>query len=217
MQRRHFNLTALASLAVLGPLAGCGRQAEAPASTSTGTAAAPAAAASPAAETAVPASAAAPAGTQNLYTLAATASGFSIGPMMSAHTVYVFFDPACPHCAHLWANAQSVTKQLKTVWIPIGFLRPHSQPVAATILGAPDPIAAMAENETGVASGGKGIAPAATLDESAVAKVKANTELFNKFNADSVPLIVYRNGKTGEVGQHSGAVEGPALLAFAGL
>jgi thiol:disulfide interchange protein DsbG len=218
MQRRHFNLTALASLAMLGPLAGCGRQAEAPASTNAAPAPAPAAASAPSVgETAAAASAAPPAGTQNLYTLAASGSGFSIGPMMSAHTVYVFFDPTCPHCAHLWASAQAVTKQLKMVWIPIGFLRPQSQPMAATILAAPDPVAAMTENETGVASGGKGITPAATLDEAAVAKVKANTELFDKFNADSVPLIVYRNGKTGEVGQHSGAVEGPALLAFAGL
>jgi thiol:disulfide interchange protein DsbG len=210
MQRRHFNLTALASLAVLGPLTGCGRQAEAPAATTT-----PAAA--PATAPATEASAAAPAAGQNIYTLAAGASGFSIGPMMSAHTVYVFFDPTCPHCAHLWANAQSVTKQLKLVWIPVAFLRPQSQPMAATILSARDPVAAMTENETSVATQGKGITPASPLDEAAVAKVKANTELFNKFNADSVPLIVYRNGKTGEVGQHSGAVEGAQLLAFAGL
>ncbi|MGM9487476.1 thioredoxin fold domain-containing protein [Ideonella sp. YS5] len=214
MQRRRFNLTALASLAVLGPLAGCGRQAETPVATMTPAAAS---ATAPTTEVAAPASATASAAGQNIYTLAASASGFSIGPMMSAHTVYVFFDPTCPHCAHLWANAQSVTKQLKLVWIPIGFLRPQSQPMAATILAARDPVAAMTENETSVASQGKGITPASPLDEAAVAKVKANTELFNKFNADSVPLIVYRNGKTGEVGQHSGAVEGAQLLAFAGL
>ena len=220
MQRRHFNLTALASLAALGSLAACSRQAEAPAApAAAGTAAAPApaTASAPAVEAAAPASAAAPATAQNLYTLAAGGSGFSVGPMMSAHTVYVFFDPTCPHCAHLWANSQPVTKQLKIVWIPIGFLRPQSLPMAATILSAKDPVAAMNENETSVANGGRGIAPAATLDEAAAAKVKANTELFNKFNAESVPLIIYRNAKTGEVGQHAGAVEGPQLLAFAGL
>jgi thiol:disulfide interchange protein DsbG len=217
MQRRHFNLTALASLAAL---AACSRQAD---STTPATAAAPppapvtASAPAATADATAPASAAAPAAAQNLYTLAAAGSGFSIGPMMSAHTVYVFFDPTCPHCAHLWANSQSVTKQLKIVWIPIGFLRPQSLPMAATILAAKDPVAAMTENETSVASGGRGITPAATLDEAAAAKVKANTELFNKFNAESVPLIVFRNGKTGEVGQHAGAVEGAQLLAFAGL
>ena len=35
-----------------------------------------------------------------------------------------------------------VTKQLKLVWIPIGFLRPQSEPMAATILSARDPVAA---------------------------------------------------------------------------
>jgi thiol:disulfide interchange protein DsbG len=222
MQRRHFTLTALASLAALGPLAACSRQADAPAApatpaTTAAPAPAPAVASAPAAEAAAPASAATPSAAQNLYTLAAGGSGFSVGPMMSAHTVYVFFDPSCPHCAHLWGNAQSVSKQLKIVWIPIGFLRPQSQPIAATILAAKDPVAVMSENESSVASGGRGITPAATLDEAAVAKVKANTELFNKFNAESVPLIIYRNAKTGEVGQHAGAVEGPQLLAFAGL
>jgi len=217
MQRRHFTLTALASLAVLGPLAGCGRQSDAPAPATT-PGAAPTATGSSAPEAPAPATATAtPAAEQNIYTLAAGASGFSIGPMMSAHTVYVFFDPTCPHCAHLWTSAQSVTGKLKMVWIPVGFLRPQSVPMAATILSAPDPVAAMAENEASVASNGKGITPAASVDEAAVAKVKANTELFNKLNADSVPLIVYRNSKTGEVNKHSGAVEGAQLLAFAGL
>jgi thiol:disulfide interchange protein DsbG len=217
MQRRHFHLSALASLAAL---AACSRQADAPApATAAAPPPAPVTASAPAAtaDATAPASAAAPAAAQNLYTLAAGGSGFSVGPMMSAHTVYVFFDPTCPHCAHLWANSQSVTKQLKIVWIPIGFLRPQSLPMAATILAAKDPVAAMTENETSVAGGGRGIAPAATLDEAAAAKVKANTELFNRFNAESVPLIVFRNGKTGEVGQHAGAVEGAQLLAFAGL
>ena len=154
---------------------------------------------------------------QDLYALAAKGNGFTVGPMMAAHTVYVFFDPACPHCAHLWANAQSVTGKLKIVWLPIGFLRPQSEPIAATILGAPEPTKVMAENESSVGTGGRGITPASSLDGTAVAKVKANTELFKKFNADSVPLIVYRNAKTGEVGQHAGAVEGAELLAFAGL
>lgn len=221
MQRRHFTLTALASLATLGSLAACSRQAESPApaaSPAPAPAAAPEApAASSTAEAAPAASATVPSAPQNLYTLAASGSGFSIGPMMSSHTVYVFFDPTCPHCAHLWANAQPVAKQLKIVWLPIGFLRPQSLPMATTILSAKDPVAAMSENETSVATGGRGITPASTLDAAAEAKVKANTELFKKFNADSVPLIIYRNAKTGEVGQHSGAVEGAELLAFAGL
>ena len=35
-------------------------------------------------------------------TIAAQAKGFTVGSMMSAATVYVFFDAQCPHCGHLW-------------------------------------------------------------------------------------------------------------------
>ena len=211
MQRRHFALSALASLVGLATLAGCERKAETP----------PAAAPAPSVEaSAAPATAAASqapaAAASNAYTLAATGHGFSIGPMMSAHTVYVFFDPACPHCAHLWTNVQPLTKQLKIVWIPVGFLRPQSAPQGATILAAAEPAAAMAENEASVMSQGPGIA-AGKPDAATLAQVKANTALLERLNADSVPLIVYRNGKTGEVGQHAGVLDAAQLLALVGL
>lgn len=34
--------------------------------------------------------------------VAAQGKGFTVGAMMSANTVYVMFDPQCPHCGHLW-------------------------------------------------------------------------------------------------------------------
>lgn len=209
------------TLALISALAGCGRAGDnaAPAAPTAAPTAAPSAAPPPQA-TAAPAPQATPApaaGAQNAYMLAATGSGFSTGPMMSAHTVYVFFDTTCPHCAHLWANAQTVRDKLKIVWMPIGLLRPQSLPQGATILAAADPAATMAQNESSVINHGNGISAIGTIDEAVVAKVKANTELFKKFDADSVPLIVYRNAKTGEVGQHNGVVEAAELLAFAGL
>lgn len=215
MQRRLFALTALASL--IG-LSACQKPADktAPAATSApASAGAPtteSAAASGTADSATPASAA-----QDAYVLAATGNGFSTGPIMSSHTIYVFFDTTCPHCAHLWQNAQTVAGQLKIVWIPVAFLRPQSLPQGATILSAADPIVAMNENENSVANHGNGITASTSLDDAVVAKVKANTSMFKQLNSDSVPLIVFRNGKTGEVGQHAGAVTGPELLAFVGL
>jgi thiol:disulfide interchange protein DsbG len=214
MQRRFFALSTLAAMALLG---GCDRKPDAPAAAATGN---PPATGTPAAAAATPApapSASEPAAPQNAYTLAATGHGFTTGPIMSAHTVYVFFDTTCPHCAHLWQNAQALGTQLKIVWMPIGLLRPQSLPQGATILGAADPAAKMAENEASVVNHGNGITATVSPDDAVVAKVKANTELFNKFNADSVPLIVFRNAKTGEVGQHAGAVDAAQLLAFAGL
>lgn len=209
MQRRLFALTALASL--IG-LSACQKPAGTTASptSSNASAATPAAAASAGDDAAISAA-------QDAYVLAATGNGFSTGPIMSSHTAYVFFDTTCPHCAHLWQNAQAVSGQLKIVWIPVAFLRPQSLSQGATILSAADPIAAMNENEASVANHGNGITASASLDDEVVAKVKANTSMFKQLNSDSVPLIVYRNGKTGEVGQHAGAVTSPELLALVGL
>lgn len=194
-----------AALAVAALLAACNKPAEAPAP------------ATPAAATTAPAAPSASAAAQDAYTLAATGSGFHTGPMMSAHTVYVFFDTTCPHCAHLWQNAQSLGPRLKIVWMPVGLLRPQSLPQGVTILAAPDPAAAMAQNEASVVNHGNGITAMGTLDEAVAAKVKANTELFNAIGTGEVPLIVYRNAKTGEVGQHAGAVDAAGLLKLAGL
>lgn len=216
MQRRKFSLNALALLVAaptLATLTACQKKAaETPAASSeTATPAAPAAATG---DSATPSTPAAP---QNAYTRAATGQGFSTGPMMSAHTVYVFFDTTCPHCAHLWTNAQSLGGQLKIVWMPVGLLRPQSGPQGATILAAASPAAAMAENEASVLAHGSGISVPNGLDESAVEKVKANTALFRQFGSDSVPLIVYRNARTGEVGQQDGAVSADELLKLAGI
>jgi len=151
------------------------------------------------------------------YAIASKGSGFTMGPVMAANTVYVFFDTTCPHCAHLWASAKEVGGKLKIVWMPIGLLRPQSLPQGATILSAADPAAAMAENEASVLAHGNGITAAGSLDDAVVAQVKANTELFRQLNSDSVPLIVYRNSQTGQVGQYAGAVDAAKLMEFAGL
>lgn len=154
---------------------------------------------------------------QQAHDLAKTGHGFAIGSLMAANTVYVFFDTTCPHCAHLWNNAQPLLGKLKMVWMPIGLLRPQSLPQGATILSAADPVAAMTENEASVLNKGGGITASASLSDEVLGRVKANTEIFQKLGADSVPLIVFRNGKTGEYGQMSGALETAQLAAVAGL
>lgn len=204
---------ALTALAAAMLLAACKPAAEPAAPTAPAAAAASSPAATqPGADAANP-----PAAAANAYTLAASGHGFSTGPMMSAHTLYVFFDTTCPHCAQLWQAAKEADAKLKIVWMPIGLLRPQSGPQGATILAAADPAAAMAANEASVLANGKGIDVPGTLDEATLDKVKANTALFRQLNADSVPLIVYRSAKTGEVGQHAGAVDAARLSALAGL
>jgi thiol:disulfide interchange protein DsbG len=195
VNRRRFVFT-VTTAAVAATLAACGDKA---------TSAPPTAAAAPKPSA------------KDVYEMAGRGSGFTVGPVMAANTVYVFFDPACPHCASLWMNAKPLANRLKMVWIPIGFLQRSSAPQGATILTAPDPIAAMGENEVSVLERRGGITVSPSLSDEALAKVKANTELFGKTGEESVPLIVYRHGKTGEYGAQSGAVPTEQLAAMAGV
>lgn len=152
------------------------------------------------------------------YELAASGShGFTVGQLMAANPVYVFFDPACPHCAALWASSKPLLTKLKIVWIPIGLLQRSSGPQGATILSAADPVAAMTENETSVIERRGGISVSSSLSDEVLAKVKANTELFAKLGAESVPFIMLKNAKTGEYQTHSGSMQTDELAAMAGV
>ncbi len=154
---------------------------------------------------------------QQIYELAAKGNGFTVGVPMAANTVYVFFDTTCPHCAQLWSSSKPLLGKLKIVWMPIGLLRQTSGPQGATILAAADPAAAMALNEAAVLDRKGGIPVDGNLSDAVLAKVKANTDMFMKMGAESVPLIVFRNSKSGQYGQHAGAVDAATLAALVGL
>ena len=194
MQRR-FLVLSLATIA-LAPLAACSKKDESPA--------------------AGQASARKPSGIE-AYAIAARGNGFSVGALMAANTVYVFFDSTCPHCAELWKASQPLLTRLKMVWIPIGLLRPQSGPQGATILSAPDPAKAMSEHEASVLQRGGGISVPSNLSDEVLQKVKDNTELFRQLQAESVPLIVYRNAQSGQHGMHAGAVDTATLASLAGV
>lgn len=151
------------------------------------------------------------------YAIAQRGTGFTVGALMAANTVYVFFDSTCPHCAELWKSSQPLLGKLKMVWMPIGLLRPQSGPQGAAILSAPDPAKAMNEHEASVLARGGGISVPSGLPDDVLQKVKDNTELFRQLQAESVPLIVYRNAQSGQHGMHAGAVDTATLASLAGV
>lgn len=151
------------------------------------------------------------------YAIAQRGTGFTVGAVMAANTVYVFFDTTCPHCAELWNASQPLLTKLKIVWMPLGLLRAQSGPQGATILAAADPVKAMAENEASVLARGGGISVPSNLPDEVLQKVKANTELFRQLGAESVPLIVYRNAQTGQHGMHAGSLDTATLASLAGV
>ena len=56
--------------------------------------------------------------------------------MMAVRHIYVFFDPQCPHCGHLWEAAKPLANQVKMTWIPVGFIGAKSTPQGAALLVA---------------------------------------------------------------------------------
>ena len=69
------------------------------------------------------------------------AAGFTVGPMMAAKTVYVFFDPQCPHCGRLWEASKPIADKLRMVWIPVAILNQNSAPQGTALLAASDAVA----------------------------------------------------------------------------
>jgi thiol:disulfide interchange protein DsbG len=185
----------LSALLVAAALVGCGKQ-------ETTSAAAP--------------EAKAQAQAVSVETLQAEGSGFTVGSPMSVRTVYVFFDAQCPHCGALWYAAKPLTKQVKFVWMPVRLLNDNSETQGATVLAAKDPAAAMDEHEASFMDKKGGVAAAGDISAQR-AQVKKNTELFNKFGFNSVPVVIAKNTQTGAVVTREGSMPTAELAALLGV
>jgi thiol:disulfide interchange protein DsbG len=148
--------------------------------------------------------------------IAAQAKGFSVGALMRAQTIYVFFDPQCPHCATLWDEAKQLAPRARFVWIPVRLLGDKSLAQGAAILAAPDPAAAMEQNEASVKAQQGGITAAGAPDAQKDAVTK-NTELFNRYGFEGVPTIVGKSARNGEVVVIGGGLPAAQLAERLGL
>jgi thiol:disulfide interchange protein DsbG len=148
--------------------------------------------------------------------VATQGTGFTVGAMMSANTVYVMFDPQCPHCGHLWEAAVPLHNKVKFVWMPVAFINAKSGPQGAALLTAANPAALMAEHEKSILAGGGGISAIGGAPVETERAIKKNTQLFNSMGAESVPFILAKNVRTGQVVTHTGAFETAALAEFLG-
>ena len=146
----------------------------------------------------------------------AEAKGFIVGAPMATRTVYVFFDPQCPHCAVLWQSAKPLKNQAKFVWIPIAFSGETGLAQGATILAAADPVAKMEENEVSILAKGGGITAASGVDAQKE-QVRKNTALLTRMGFESVPSIVALHAQTGQLVTAEGSMPTAALAARLGL
>ena len=156
--------------------------------------------------------------TPQVYELvAANGKGFTVGALMSANTVYVMFDPQCPHCGHLWTAIQPLLAKVKFVWVPVAILNGNSAPQGAALLSAANPVEAMNLHEASLLAGKGGTVPGGGTPAELEATIKKNTELFGSLKLESVPFLVARNQQTGQIVSHSGAMETAALVQMLGL
>jgi thiol:disulfide interchange protein DsbG len=149
--------------------------------------------------------------------VAAQGKGFTVGAMMSATTVYVMFDPQCPHCGHLWEASVPLHNKVKFVWIPVAFINAKSATQGAALLAAADPAALMTEHEKSILTGGGGISASSSVPSEIEAAIKKNTQLLTSLGAESVPYILAKNMRTGQVVTNTGSLETPALAEFLGI
>jgi thiol:disulfide interchange protein DsbG len=154
---------------------------------------------------------------QSFDLLAKEGKGFTVGALMGANTVYVLFDPQCPHCGHLWQQSLPLHKKVKFVWMPVSFINAKSTPQGAALLQASNPVEAMTAHEASILAGMGGTAASSGIPDDIAAAIRKNTDLFNRMGGESVPYIVAKNANTGQVVTHAGAFETAALVQFLGL
>jgi thiol:disulfide interchange protein DsbG len=154
---------------------------------------------------------------QSYDLLAKEGKGFAVGALMSANTVYVLFDPQCPHCGHLWEQSLPLHKKVKFVWMPVAFINAKSAPQGAALLAAANPLEAMTTHEASILAGAGGTSASSSIPDDIAAAIKKNTELFNSMAVESVPYIVAKNASSGQVVTNAGAFETAALAQFLGL
>lgn len=155
--------------------------------------------------------------TSSYDTVANTGRGFTVGSMMSAQPVYVLFEPQCPHCGHLWEASLALHGKVKFIWMPVAFNQGKSLSQAATLLSAADPLATMTEHEKSLLSGNGGITAMDSVSPEMAKSIKTNTDLMTTLGIDSVPYILAKNRRTGEIVSHNGALDTASLANLLGV
>lgn len=192
MSKTPLSLLAIAALAVL--VGGCSPQ--------DATVSAPSTVAKPA---------------QAYEAVAAQGKGFTVGAMMSAKAVYVFFDPQCSHCSHLWEASVPLHGKVKFVWVPLALMNAKSASQGAALLGASDAAALMNTHEKSLLGGTGGIPASANPPPELAQAIQDNTALFNRLGGESVPYLLARHLRTDEIVTQSGAMDTPALSKLLGV
>jgi thiol:disulfide interchange protein DsbG len=116
----------------------------------------------------------------------------------SPHVIYVFFDPNCPYCHRVYESLRPQVQraEVELRWIPIGILTTTSPGKAAALLEAPDPTAALHQNEQhfSVETGGLGgISEEPLPRDETLKRLDRNLALLRRSGNDAVPSLLFRD------------------------
>lgn len=129
--------------------------------------------------------------------------------------IYAFSDANCPYCHQFWEAARPWVDagKVQLRHLLVGVIRADSPAKAAAILGAPDPSAALAENEHKFDQGG--IKPADSVPDDVLQILEDNHMLMISAGFRGTPGIVVREGD-GSVKKFNGMPQGAQLAEVLG-
>ena len=116
---------------------------------------------------------------QAFWNRAMALPGIDTGPVDASKRMVVYFDPHCPVCAKQWQVLRPYLQQVRIHWVPVAYMDASSARVAAAMLDATDPVAALTTNEQNFDSKANkgGYQPSAAPSAARVAQVERNTRL----------------------------------------
>ncbi|WP_051229323.1 thiol:disulfide interchange protein DsbG [Paludibacterium yongneupense] len=119
------------------------------------------------------------------------------GKAAAPRVVYVFTDPDCPYCNRFWTAARpwvdSGKVQLRHVIV--GILTPRSPGLAAALLAAQSPSAALAAHERTYLQGETH--PLKRIPHDIEAQLDANAGLMETWGMQGTPAIIWRDARGG--------------------
>lgn len=129
--------------------------------------------------------------------------------------VYTFSDANCPYCHRFWEAARPWVDagKVQLRHVMVGVIREDSPGKAAAILGAPNPSAALLENERLFDRGG--IAAKKTFSAALANKLDANQVLMIELGFQGTPGILFMDDK-GLVERRSGMPQGEDMTVVLG-
>ncbi|MGH8159367.1 MAG: thioredoxin fold domain-containing protein [Rhodanobacter sp.] len=138
--------------------------------------------------------------------LGSASRGINVGN--AGPLITVFFDPNCTYC-HIFYNALTpkiAAGKVRVRYVAVGTLKPTSIPRAASILGAPEPVKALAQDESGFDNANEegGFPIDAKVSDSMKAVVTSNNDLFKQTGLAGTPAILYCSKASADVQLLSG-------------